>query len=515
VDEKGRLLIDGGESEHSLLQLQQTISKIQAEYDLPTEDGNQLKFDAILITHWDLDHWFGVHQLLQQDLETTLRASEGYQPLIDDSNASWRKSIVKYQFTNITPEPVTLEALTTQTEFDAAYTALALTPEQKVEYTDALLAMGPEAILEAPWNLVDTCFSDVVVRSKYLKYGADYPAAPRFVLGTATEKTVAPVGQDQLLTSFYVPYQSEAGKLGPPPSAEGLASTRAKGTFFSSNANGDYVLKADRGVSSVSNQNWLTILMASSYQLKVPDVQKLDSGNLSAAATNVEPTYVKDWRLLYCCKLYADFEDYLGAEIFYGTNGTSVWRTWKNPAGLLKDVNLSPVAGPRMFIVAGDQMVIGETPLVQASRATKVETRINKFTDAEKMKLDTDRTKSNTGKEIVATEGHSITHQSFSHPFSRIIDTYSQGHLGVRYTGNFRETSDDRNSASLVCVILSSTVSDWTTITTTDQERNSFQALYYTGGDALYDEEGAVASWLRNPAAPWDLLPLPAMKLSQ
>ena len=161
-------------------------------------------------------------------------------------------------------------------------------------------------------------------------------------------------------------------------------------------------------------------------------------------------------------------------------------------------------------------MVIGDTALVQASRAAKaIETKINKFTDAEKMKLDTDRTNSNTGEETVATEGRSITNQPLFHPFSRIIDTYSQDHLGVRYDGPYHDSSDDRNSASLVCVILSSTVADWTTITTTDQERDSFQALYYTGGDALYDEEGAVASWLRNPAAPWDLLPIPAMKLSQ
>lgn len=528
MDEKGRLpangatkplvkkavLIDGGQSQHSLIQLQQTILKIQAEYDLPAEDANQLKFDAILITHWDLDHWYGVHQLLQQDLEATLRASPGYEALIEGSNASWRKSIVKYQFTEVTKPPKTLEALTTQKDFDDAYAALALTPQQKVDYTNQLLEMG-DAVPEAPWDLVDRCFRDVVVRSKYLKYGANYPANPRFVPDTATDKAVADVGREKLLTSFYVPYQSEVGKIGPPTSVKAAASTSAKGTYFSSNADGVYVRKADRG-SGVSNENWLTFLMASRYQLKVPLVEKLESGNLSAADPNLNPVYVKDWRLLYCCKLYADFEDYLGAEIFYGTNGTSVWRTWKNPAGLLKAVNLAPLAGPRMFVVAGDQMVIGDTPLVQASRATKaVQMRINEFTAKEKMKFDTDQTKSNTSEEIVATEGRSITHQPLFHPFSRIIDTFSEDHLGVRYTGGFRDSSDDRNSASLVCVILSSTVTDWNTVTTTDQERDSFQALYYTGGDALYDEEGAVASWLRNPAAPWDLLPMPAMKLSQ
>lgn len=480
---KKAVLIDGGDSAHSLQQLKLTIARIEAEYDFPAEDAKQLKFDAILITHWDLDHWYGIHQLLLEDLEATLNANENYKALIENSNAAWRKSIVTYVF-NKTDKKVQLSALKTKTDFDNAYATLVLSPQDKVQYTNVLLEMG-DAVPDAPWNFVDTCSDTIVIRSRYLKYGNAYSNEPQFFPGNAVNKADLSTNKNQMLTSFYVPHQCEVGRIGPPPGKF------SGGTFFSSNENGKYTLKKDRKDVQKSNLNWLTINMATSYQLKVPEVKELDSGKLTADAKHVEPEYVKEWKVLYCSKLCADFEDYLGAEIFYGTNVTGAWRTCTNPGKLLKAVNLSPAMGPRMFIVAGDQVVIGETPLAQASRAAK------------------------PPEIVINTEDKLLKRKHFAPPLEKIIDIFSPEHLGVRYTGDFRDSSHDRNSASLICVILNSNVLDWTAVTTKEQERDSFLALYYSGGDALYDEEGAVASWLQDPDAKWNLLPMRAMKLSQ
>lgn len=60
------VLIDGGER-HDVQAIKDVIKKIEDDYDLPSGDSN-LKFDSIVITHWDSDHWEGVSGLERRQL---------------------------------------------------------------------------------------------------------------------------------------------------------------------------------------------------------------------------------------------------------------------------------------------------------------------------------------------------------------------------------------------------------------------------------------------------------------
>ncbi|KAE8347698.1 hypothetical protein BDV24DRAFT_157174 [Aspergillus arachidicola] len=56
---------------HSILS---TIDWIESAYDC-SRIGGQLKFDSIVITHWDSDHWDGVANILNDAAETALKSS--------------------------------------------------------------------------------------------------------------------------------------------------------------------------------------------------------------------------------------------------------------------------------------------------------------------------------------------------------------------------------------------------------------------------------------------------------
>lgn len=63
-------LFDGGEGDsNNISRIKNTIAAIQRDYTLPS---GTLKFDSVVVTHWDSDHYKGVLKLIEEDLGAQL-----------------------------------------------------------------------------------------------------------------------------------------------------------------------------------------------------------------------------------------------------------------------------------------------------------------------------------------------------------------------------------------------------------------------------------------------------------
>lgn len=73
------VLIDGGQDGGRITNIQATIRVIEDKYSLK---AGSLKFDAMVITHWDTDHYVGILKMLTNDLDVQLAAGvSGTSPL--------------------------------------------------------------------------------------------------------------------------------------------------------------------------------------------------------------------------------------------------------------------------------------------------------------------------------------------------------------------------------------------------------------------------------------------------
>jgi ribonuclease BN (tRNA processing enzyme) len=60
------ILIDGGEGHGEYVaNIFSTVDRIKLEYEFPADDGDELKFDSIIVTHWDSDHYGGLIRFLR------------------------------------------------------------------------------------------------------------------------------------------------------------------------------------------------------------------------------------------------------------------------------------------------------------------------------------------------------------------------------------------------------------------------------------------------------------------
>jgi hypothetical protein len=65
-------LIDGGTSDKTKEIIKKTIDDIKSNYDMPNhgcKDPGYMKFDSVVVTHWDDDHYGGIVQLIKDDLK--------------------------------------------------------------------------------------------------------------------------------------------------------------------------------------------------------------------------------------------------------------------------------------------------------------------------------------------------------------------------------------------------------------------------------------------------------------
>lgn len=98
----GAVLVDGGHNRHQgFLHVDATLAHIQAA---GYADSNgvaitTLQFDAIVITHWDVDHWYGIVRLLNADVATQVSAGTA---TVDDVQCSY----LKYNSSTGDPETI-------------------------------------------------------------------------------------------------------------------------------------------------------------------------------------------------------------------------------------------------------------------------------------------------------------------------------------------------------------------------------------------------------------------------
>ncbi|KAL8692916.1 MAG: hypothetical protein Q9218_002142 [Villophora microphyllina] len=389
------VLIDGGRTT-GLEAIKSCIERIESSYTFwPTKTAGKLKFDAIMITHWDFDHWGGVRALLQDSLTEYLSGRTDLKTL-SAASTSQQNSISKL------------------------YWAVAGLQHPLFKY-----AGGEPA----------TIFT---TKSQ----GAPTPAP-------------TPVAPGTLLTTFYVPYIDDERSGTSYRLAPKTTDMKAKDHKLN-NSGKAWFINHDKEYNH-GGANTLGLLGHYKYMI--------DTGKGKFKAD------IQAFKFFDLCKLAACPEDYLGAEVF--TNkalpASPFHKTVTNPGLLVKAHSLKSSMGPRMFIVAGDQVILGDTPLAQSA------------TVAAPVKDPT-----NTGPPQAGVK------MAF-HPIVRIVD--ERGSVLGQRQGATKYEGASRNVPSLACLVISSTTDAPESI---DDKTygTSWRLWHFMAGDAFWDVEGAIAAWL-------------------
>jgi hypothetical protein len=322
---------------------------------VPGENPALLRFDSVVVTHWDEDHWGGVRQLIKDGCKDALRNNVELQNIVTKSQSG-----------------------------DDGVSAL----EQDVSG----------------------------FQCRYFKYTVVQPSG---IFLPQADPRKAPKVRDrsQLLTTFYCPYlygpQQYEGKLPRETKLRDGSKVGTKSTNYTPHDEDD-IKKLD-GPFFVQNQCRVFIDGTRKNTLGARIVFNYTHGREATA---------RIFRFLDLCKLSCEFSEYLGAELFSGwMPAPSDHLTLTDPSLLIKKCLLKPEDGPRMFIVAGDQTIIGNTPLAKEAVLP-----------------------SSTDIKLVKSHG-GVVHT---------VDTHHKNlGFGKRQTTS-RFGSKPMNSPSIVCVVLSS-----------------------------------------------------------
>jgi hypothetical protein len=415
---KKAVLIDGGLMGQHYQRIDEVIDWINNEarargyqFD-PTEhfgDPPTLRFDAIVITHWDRDHWGGVRDLL---------------------NAGYKAQIAAHA-----------EIIRKNDESLAAFEAA------KRANTDPNKMWSEREVLA--FDAIGNANGTVAMESRYMKYGVNEAdrTTPIFPAAGAAVPTVA---QCAPLTTFYVPYQFTTKIVGDRTTGGNKVVLNGNGKNvgppITANVAGEkrhVVFGCNRGapydpVTTTFNTLDLGINYKYTILWPVSDVTELE--------TKVE----KEFTFVTACKLVANYPGYIGTELLTGVSlrsrpGTHRWNTIRNPQQLLTAHGWTPGSGPGIFVVAGAQKIIGNTPLAFNTTAA----------------------------------------DPLDAGLAGIIDSTI---TAPRLNDISRPGGHDTNSASICCVVLVATGNP--------TAKDSFKVRHYFAGDATWDVERGIAVWL-------------------
>ena len=396
------VLLDSGEN--GLASIKDCIERIEKAYVFesdPTTFG-KLKFDSVILTHWDKDHAKGIEDLVYEAIDKQLR------PGFDDLVAQARKDDAKDPFA----------------------------------------------------GFKETDVSGIQI--PYFKY-ADPAIANPF------NTTTTPIDASKLLTTFYIPYINDIYTGAKVPENVRLApKTRDYGDTSKVKDTRKWLC------------NYRTSYKLTNNTLGFSYLYKYRSGGGEAKRL---------FGVFDLCRLVGQYPEYLANEVFYGKSLTSNnWQNIQNPGQLIKLHGLTASNGPRMYIVAGDQVVIGNTALAKTA------------------------TVASGAPGTTTSDGVTKSKAAFFRgPIVRIVDEHNPA-VGTRIAGAREQKSEPQNTPSICCVILSSTVDDPSSIDAT-REGTSWRLWHYMAGDALWDVEGAVSNWLKQ--APGSDPSTTFMKVSQ
>jgi len=230
-----------------------------------------------------------------------------------------------------------------------------------------------------------------------------------------------------------------------------------------------------------------------------------DAVQLRRGSTDV-PNLVcyKQMRFNSLCNLVCTANAYIGAELFTnqlcGNNGINQ-AALTNPALLVGDTvgwRLKTAQGPRMYIVAGGQYIIGNRPLYNGSV----------------MAAASAPAVGPSGTTVVRNVIHSRGEPGFGNEIKVINKGEGNLGAGLRFDPPFLG-SKKKNAPSICCIIICR-IGDTKPDTPPQQ---SFRILHFLGGDSLFDQEGGIASWISNGFTAgqpnWRTTESLAMKLSQ
>jgi hypothetical protein len=332
-------------------------------------------------------------------------------------------------------------------------------------------------------------------KCRYFKYASDDPLKPRI-------PGFNPVaGVDDALTTLYVPYRcsllptgTRIGPMGRDDEAMGEPSIRPKHANSDSKNIITVLENNQNGKFTATGKN--TVSLVGSIKYRFGDPVRLSNGRLDIN----NPVCYKQMRFDLLCNLVCTKSAYIGAELFENKlcrskNITAGSLT--NPARLIGpngwDLKLSD--GPRMYIVAGGQTIIGNTPLYDGGLTATASPFVSFASDP-----------------VNASPSHDIR---VNFHFGNEIKVVNKGEgflgKGIPFPPPFLG-SKKKNAPSICCIIISSLRK---TGVPDPPPETSFQILHFLGGDSLFDQEGGLASWLSNGFTPsWKTESL-AMKLSQ
>ena len=381
------VLIDGGKTtgKEPILAC---IKRIENSYTFaPSKAVGKLQLDAVIITHWDVDHWGGIREVLQDSISEHLNNRADIKTFFDQATASAKQDEVK--------------------------------------------------------NLQSTVAG---LQVPLFKYAAAEPATMfKTKPNTGTPPDPPAIPPATLLTTFYVPYidteRPDNYRLGPKTS--------------------DSKPKVNN-----SGQTWISNHQKP-YQVGKPNTLGL-IGYYTYKIGTAKPV-IKGFKFFDVCNLVANYQDYVGVDVFYNRPlpAGSPYGSIQNPGQLIKAQGLSSTMGPRMYIVAGDQVILGNTPLAKSASASAPTPPPTPPTPD----TPTDPTTPTTPK-----GPNSVFPKLSSHPILRIVDERSSS-LGQRYTG-VRNTPASMNCPSIACLILSSTTTTPEAIAAAD-EGKSWKLWHY------------------------------------
>jgi hypothetical protein len=352
-------------NEEVLGRIIECITHIETKYKF--DQGKQeLRFDAVVVTHWDQDHWGGVRQLMKDGCKKAFKDLKVLETLVKESTNNVDKI--------------------------------------------ALLEQDVSGL-----------------QCRYFKYSI--PTKDSIFRKAGDPKKATPPTRrprSELLTTFYCPYLVGPQERGDKPIRKTLKDgdrvapkstdytkneerikSKMSGPFFIQNGCGDFTL--------LQGKNTLGARICFDYDIS-------EGGMVTEKG--------KLFRFFDLCKLVCEYDEYLGAELFTGTTFPAEHTTFKDPSLLIKAFAMANKGfkkedGPRMFIVAGDQVIVGATALAKAAPFPVT-----------------------TVRKLVKRPG-GVVH---------VVDTRDK-HLGEgKRQTTARFGSKPMNSPSLVCLILSATL---------------------------------------------------------
>lgn len=212
------------------------------------------------------------------------------------------------------------------------------------------------------------------------------------------------------------------------------------------------------------------------------------------------------------CRLRANYNHYLGAELFGGWPGPSDWRRMETPGTLTTSYNLTPEMGPRLFIVAGDQRIIGSvnvladgtkivpdptpasssgsTGILQSARLSNAGSSSTPRTVSNSQAVS--KVASSSPRFVLANsatlQAGQIAHRLPGSGVVRMIDRPISGNsatTGIVKDDSKRKGSHQKNTPCIASVILAIPSAGAAPI-----------VQHFSAGDALWDVEGPIVDWL-------------------